>query len=245
MEALGINLGFLIVQILNFLIMFLILRKWAFIPIVNLLEKRRETIAQGVEDARIAAEARENAEKEAETVLAEARSKAAEEARAITERAEEQAREISAAADAEAGQARAEALAEAELERNRILGEVRGQVAALAMAAAQKLVGDALDEQRQRALIDQFFSGVQSSQVTVLEGASLSGQNAVVTSAVPLTDSEQSTVKSEVLAKLGGGGEVEFKVDPSILGGLVVRVGDKVLDDSVVGKLEGMRQSLG
>jgi F-type H+-transporting ATPase subunit b len=33
-------------------------------------------------------------------------------------------------------------------------------------------------------------------------------------------------------------------VDPTILGGLVIRVGDNVLDDSVSGKLQGLRQSL-
>jgi F0F1-type ATP synthase delta subunit len=37
---------------------------------------------------------------------------------------------------------------------------------------------------------------------------------------------------------------ITFRVDPSILGGLVIRVGDKVLDGSVVGQLETMRQSL-
>ncbi|MBK9602269.1 MAG: F0F1 ATP synthase subunit delta [Anaerolineales bacterium] len=38
--------------------------------------------------------------------------------------------------------------------------------------------------------------------------------------------------------------EVSFKVDPGILGGLVVKIGDKVLDGSVAGKLEGLRQTL-
>jgi len=36
---------------------------------------------------------------------------------------------------------------------------------------------------------------------------------------------------------------VAFRVEPAILGGLVIRVGDKVLDDSVAGKLEGLRQN--
>jgi F-type H+-transporting ATPase subunit b len=38
--------------------------------------------------------------------------------------------------------------------------------------------------------------------------------------------------------------EISFKVDPSILGGLVIKVGDKVLDGSVAGKLDGLRQTL-
>jgi F-type H+-transporting ATPase subunit b len=244
LEALGINLGFLLVQITNFLIMFVVLRKWAFIPIVNMLEQRRERIAKGLEDARVAEEARANAEQEAQKIVAEAQSKASEIVREATARAEEATRDIKASAEAEAGKARESALAEAEQERNRVLGDVRGQVAALAMAAAQKLIGDALDDKRQRSLIEEFFSGVKAGKVTVLEGASVGGDTAIVTSALPLSDAEQDAVKKDVLAKLGGKGEVSFKVDPSILGGLVVRVGDKVLDGSVSGQLESMRQSL-
>jgi F0F1-type ATP synthase delta subunit len=37
---------------------------------------------------------------------------------------------------------------------------------------------------------------------------------------------------------------VNFHVDPSILGGLVIRVGDKVMDASVAGRLDGLRQNL-
>ena len=64
-----------------------------------------------------------------------------------------------------------------------------------------------------------------------------------MTSALPLTDAEQKTVKKDVLAK-SGAEDVSFLVDPSILGGLVIKVGDKVVDGSVAGKLEGLRQNM-
>ena len=244
MDQLGINLGYLFVQIFNFAILFVVLRAWVYKPVLGLLEKRRETIAKGLEDARIAAEARENAEKEVEKLLADARAKAAQEARELTQRAEQQAKEIRASAEATASKARGEALAEVEQERVRVLSDVRGQVAALALAAAQKLIGEALDEKKQRALINEFFSGVKSGKVTVLEGADLTGAGATVTSALPLSKEEQSEVEGQLVKSLGGKGEVSFKVDPSILGGLVVRVGDKLLDGSVAGQLGTLRQSL-
>lgn len=244
MDALGINLGFLIVQILNFAIVFLILRKWAFIPIIETLEKRRELIAQGLEDARVASDARANAEEEAEKVIADAQAEASKIVREASERAEVATGDIKVAAEAEAAEARKAAIADAETERDRVLGDLRGQVAALSMAAAQKLIGEALDEKRQRALIEEFFSGVKAGKVTVLEDASLSGASAEITSALPLTDKEQESVKKDVLSKIGSQATVSFRVDPSILGGLVVRVGDKVLDGSVSGQLESMRQNL-
>lgn len=239
MEQLGINFGFIIVQIVNFLIMYIVLKKLAFIPIAGTLEQRRETVAKGLEDARVAAEARENAEAEAEKILAQAQTKASEIVREATTRAEEATRDIKTAAEKEAGEVRKQALGDIDQEREQILGEVRGQVAALVMAATQKLIGEALDDKRQRALLDEFFSGVKGGKVTVVEPEK--GESAVVTSALPLTDKEQDTIKKQVLS---GKGEVEFNVDPRILGGLVVRVGDKVLDGSVAGQIDTMRQNL-
>jgi F-type H+-transporting ATPase subunit b len=237
MEALGINFGLLIVQIIAFIIVFLTLNSWVYKPMLDMMESRKTKIAQGLEDARVASEARANAEKEAAKVLAEAQAEAGKVVREATERAASAGKEVKAAAEAEAAKAREAAKGEAELERNRILGDLRGQVAALAIAAANKLVGETLDEKKQRALIDEFFSGVKGGKVVVAEG--LTGDSAEVTSALPLTSDEQQAVKKSVSVR-----EVSFKVDPSILGGLVIKVGDKVLDGSVAGKLEGLRQTL-
>ena len=146
-------------------------------------------------------------------------------------------------AEAEAAKARDAAIAEAEVERNRVLGDLRGQVVSLAIAAANKLVGEALDEKKQRSLLDEFFSGVKSGKVVVLDGSNFRGETAEVTSALPLTQAEEAAVRQDVLAKAGAK-DIAFRVDPSILGGLVIKVGDKVLNGSIAGRLEGLRQSL-
>lgn len=243
MEALGINLGLLIVQIIAFSIVFLTLNAWVYRPMLNMMESRKQKIAQGLEDARVAAEARASAEKEAAKIIADAQTEASSVVREATERAAAAGQDVKAAVEAEAAKAREAAIAETEMERNRILGDLRGQVASLAIAAANKLVGEALDEKKQRALLDEFFSGVKSGKLIVLDGTDFKGESAQVTSALPLSNEEQESVKRDVLSKAGAK-EVTFRVDPSILGGLVIRVGDKVLDSSVAGKLEGLRQSL-
>jgi F-type H+-transporting ATPase subunit b len=243
LENLGINLGLLIVQIIAFIILFLTLSAWVYRPMLNMMESRKQKIAQGLEDAREAANARANAEKDAAKVIADAQTEASKVVREATERASVAGQEVKAAADADAARAREGAIAEAEVERNRILGDLRSQVASLAIAAANKLVGEALDEKKQRALLDEFFSGVKSGRLIVLDGENFQGESAQVTSALPLSRDEEEAVKRDVLAKAGAQ-EVTFRVDPSILGGLVIRVGDKVLDSSVAGKLEGLRQNL-
>jgi F-type H+-transporting ATPase subunit b len=244
LEKLGLNLGYILVQIFNFLALFVVLRAWVYKPLMVMLEKRRTTIAQGLEDARIAEEARANAEIDASRITVEGQTKATHIVNEAMERAEKVVAEIKAEAEHDISKERAATMVEIEDERGRMLGDLRGQVAALAIAAAQKLVGEALDEKRQHALLAEFFSGVKEGKVVVLEEQTLTGASAEVISALPLTADEQAIVKKEILVKMGSKSEVSFKIDPSILGGLVVRVGDKVLDGSVAGKLDDLRQNL-
>ena len=49
MEALGINLGYIFVQIFNFAILFLVLRAWVYEPIINMLDNRRKSVEKGLE----------------------------------------------------------------------------------------------------------------------------------------------------------------------------------------------------
>ncbi len=244
MEGLGINLGYLLVQVFNFLIIFVILAAWMYKPLLNMMQTRRETIARGLEDARIASEARENAEKEAEEILAKAQQDAGKIVREATERGEQVRVEIKEAAETEIVKLREDATVDAQQEKEKVLGDLRGQVAALSIAAAQKVIGESLDEKRQRALIDDFFSGIKTGKVVLLEGKSITGTSAEVTSALPLTKKEQETVSKDVIGKLGESATISFRVDPDILGGLVIRIGDKILDGSVAGKLESLSRSL-
>jgi F-type H+-transporting ATPase subunit delta len=66
-----------------------------------------------------------------------------------------------------------------------------------------------------------------------------------VVSAVPLTEDQQQTLVAKLEAQYGKGLVFSYRVDPSILGGLIVRVGDKLIDGSVASKLAAMKQALG
>jgi F-type H+-transporting ATPase subunit b len=243
-EGLGVNWGLLISQIVNFGVLFLILRAVAYKPVVKFLDGRREKIAKGLEDARKAEERLANIEKDYQIRMDAARADAQKMVAEMTANAEKNAAAIVAKADEDAAKIRATAQEEAETERNRALADLRSQVVTLSMAAANKLIGDSMDEKRQRALVDEFFSGVRAGKIVLLEpGTKLEGAKAEVTSALPLALDEQVAIRADLATR--GSLEVDFKVDPKILGGLVVRVGDRVVDASVSGQLESLKQSLG
>ncbi|UCC51958.1 MAG: F0F1 ATP synthase subunit B [Anaerolineaceae bacterium] len=233
MEALGINIGYLIMQILIITIFILLMKGLVYKPILRILDERKARVAKGLEDARQAAIARDNADAEAKKILDSARQEAAKIRQDAVAQAEETAKAIESKANEEARDIVASAGESAEEERNRILSELRGQVAAISIAAANKLVGESLDEQRQHALITDFFSKVPA------DVERLSGDKAEVTSALPLTEQEQKNALKALQVE-----SVDFKVDPKILGGLVVRVGDQVVDDSVASRMNALGESL-
>lgn len=221
LASLGINLGFLIAQIINFGLILGVLLFFLWRPMVNMLDSRREEIEKGLEDAAAAANARRNAEQEAEKILSQARSEASRVVDEARSRGEELQRSIESEAREEAERIREEARASAEAERNTELSKLRNQVTTISLAVAQRLIGEELDEKKQQALIDDFFSKVPA------DAKSLSGELEVV-SAMPLSDDEQSKVKKEL-----GVDNVTFNVEPEILGGLIVRSEDRVVDGSV------------
>jgi len=67
---------------------------------------------------------------------------------------------------------------------------------------------------------------------------------AIVTSAAPLTDEETAAVRARVEQMAGARVELQAQVDPDLLGGLTVQVGDRFLDASVRGRLERLRGEL-
>jgi F-type H+-transporting ATPase subunit b len=232
MEALGINLGFFIAQLINFLIIFGLLAVFGWGPLGRFLDNRSEQIAKGLEDARVAAEARAKAEEDAQKIIADANTEAQRihsEARAA---ADERAKPIIRAAEEEADKIKAEARTAAQTERDAALGSVRGQVTSLAIAAAHKLIGESVDKKKQQEIVDNFFTTAAAD----VKGL---GNDLVVTTALPLTDAEQKKIEKSL-----GGSVTRWDVNPDILGGIVVRAGDKVVDGSVRSRLTGLSASL-
>jgi F-type H+-transporting ATPase subunit delta len=67
---------------------------------------------------------------------------------------------------------------------------------------------------------------------------------ATATAAAPLSDDEVAALTTRLEALTGGRIELDVNVDPSLLGGLVVQVGDRLIDGSVRGRLERLRNQL-
>jgi F-type H+-transporting ATPase subunit b len=152
--ALGLNLTSFLIQLGTFIIAFLVLRKWAFKPILEVLKQRRDTIEQGVvlgekmqkqqaEMEQKVAEALREARAQADKILAEAASRGRQVSADAEAKAKEKAESIIAAAEDRIGQ-------DMKLARSKLEKELSGLVA----EAAEVVIGEKVDAKKDAALIN-------------------------------------------------------------------------------------------
>jgi F-type H+-transporting ATPase subunit b len=153
-----VNLFQVVIAAANFALFLVLLYVFALKPVSRMLEDRRSRIEQGLKDAEQARTDRENAEAERGATLAEARK----EANDILTRAQKVAQESRdtdiAATKQELERLRERAADEIEAEKQRAIAELRGEVADLALAAAGRVVGESMNDDRQRRLVREFLT---------------------------------------------------------------------------------------
>jgi F-type H+-transporting ATPase subunit b len=153
-----INLFQVLIAAANFAVFLVLLWVFALRPVSQLLEDRRSRIEQGLKDAEQARTDRENAEAERVATLAEARK----EANDILTRAQKVAQESRdadiTATKQELERMRERAADEIEAEKQRAIAELRGEVVDLALGAAARVVGESMNDDRQRRLVREFIA---------------------------------------------------------------------------------------
>lgn len=157
-DVLNIQYGPIIWTILNFLILLLVLRAAAWKPILRALDARETAINDALNRAELA-------RSEAERILAE-NQKSLRAAEEEGQRVLRDSRELAERLHADASQRAQEEgrrlveQAQQEIERNKekALLELRGEVASLAVGAAERILNENLDDDRQRRLVDDYLN---------------------------------------------------------------------------------------
>ena len=158
--GLQINFFWILVSSANFLVFLVIIWKFALGPVDRLLEERREKVEQGLKDADAARLEREQSAVERMEAITEAHRQANDIVQRAQKAAEEARERDLAATRAELERLRVQAAAEIEAEKQRAIGEVRAQIADLALLAAGRVVGETMSEPRERRLVEQFLTEI-------------------------------------------------------------------------------------
>jgi F-type H+-transporting ATPase subunit b len=158
MAALGIDPILIIVYIINFGLVLFALQRLAFKPVQEMLAKRRQEIESGLSAAERAQQEAAQQRAEFERELGKARQTSQEEARKAAEATEKMRQDILAAAQREAEEIKTRAREEADQERQQVAADLQKQASELAMQIARKIVGEAVDENAQRKLLNKFLT---------------------------------------------------------------------------------------
>lgn len=138
--ALGIDLRIFIAQLINFTVLVFVLYKFAYHPILNLLEQRKEKIKKGLEDAEASAIALAEASSEKQQIIAAANKEAEEMSARAKEYADKKADTILAEAQKKAEVAMRDAALRSEELKAQALRESEAEIAKLSVLAAEKIL---------------------------------------------------------------------------------------------------------
>ncbi len=161
MGKLGIDFKILIGQIVNFVILLFLLKKFAYKPFLNILEKRKTKIEEGVRKSEEAekslqkiraleGEIRENGEQKARVVIKEAEA-----------RAEARAKDILALAEKEKEKVIQKARETAEKEAAEEKKKREKEMVELAFLASEKFLKEKIDGEKDKKFLEDIVSGLK------------------------------------------------------------------------------------
>jgi len=149
-----IETNLLLAQFVNFAIVLFVLWKFAYKPILKTLNDRTEKIEKGVKDAENASKKLGEMTEKEKDVLHKARKEAQEIIKKSEGEAKKNAESIILTAKEQNEKMIADAKKMIEQEKTKMFSEVKSEIAGLVVAATEKVIGEKLDSQKDKELIE-------------------------------------------------------------------------------------------
>lgn len=286
MESLGIDVRLIVIQIINFAILFFVLTKFLYKPIFKVLEERKRKIEESLAQAQKIAEEKVKLEEEKTKEIAKSREvgkKIIEEMRMMGEKEREQ---ILKRTQEEAEKMIKRAEENLVLERRKLESELKEELVDLSLMMTERLLEEKIERKKEEELFFQSLDklkervrrGVLPTVVSLPPKKRISPQaeriafefltflkrtqnlkllpeiltrfrenlpdEAEVTTASVLSLSEEKKVNTVLREIFGQGLSIKFTVNHKILGGMIVRVGDQIFDNSLLGKAQQLKEAL-
>lgn len=140
-------------NLINFLIVFLILKHYAFGPIMKAIDERQQKEKQSVENFQRSKTELQMAEKRAQELVDEAKVESNKIAADAHENAKQLSQDMKEKAKGEIEKVVAQAKKNIEIDRNEMREDIRREAAGLVVAATEKVIGEKLDNSKDEALI--------------------------------------------------------------------------------------------
>jgi len=149
-----IETSLLLAQFVNFAIVLFVLYKFAYGPILKTLNARTKKIEKGLKDSEKASKKLGEVMEKEKIVLHEARKDAQEIIKKSEDEAKKNAEIIAAEARLQTEKMTADAKKQIEQEKERVMTDVKSEIAGLVVAATEKVIGEKLDASKDKGLIE-------------------------------------------------------------------------------------------
>ncbi len=247
---LNLDLATIAFQIINFLALTALLYYFLFRPVMSRVKTRaaekerlaREMAQEREEAAKLRAELEErlaNADEEAAAIITEAQEQAEAERAALLEEVQAEAERILVEAHADAQRLRQQAIEDFHDDVLDAILEISGQVIG---RTAPLEVHDALVQQLNDHIWELGRSEMQRVE-TIRRSLSDRAPTAYLTSARPLSAEQQGQLARTFTALADRHVNLELRIEPDLAAGLRVRLGDMVVDNSIAGQLNVLREA--
>lgn len=251
MDFLELNLQTILFEILNFLVLAWLLNTFVFKRIMQSVRQRaaeKEALIQDLEAQRQAAAAARaeiearlaNVETEARALMVEARESSEAERQALLRETQMEVERVLAEAYVDAYRIRQQALEEFREELVHTILHISGSV-------ISQLATDEMQVRMVKQLTDRIWEMGRSEMPRVESFRRSLGERtptAYITTAHPLSSEQQGLLARTFAALADRNVNLEIRVDPQLAVGLQVRLGDVIVDNSVAGQLEALREQV-
>jgi F-type H+-transporting ATPase subunit b len=240
------NIWTFLFEVLNFVVLAFILQRLLYRPLRAAIDKRKAENEQARTDAQAARKEAEFAREQLAAKLAELDRERLEVLRKATEQAEAERVKRLAEADALAKGVREQARHDAEQLRHDTLIGLEGEVGKLAVGLAERLLAQACD----RSLSEQLARHLADAVRTVSGGEREKVQRdaetgeAVVECALALDEPTRTNLSAAVHELLGRSCAMKYEVNPSLVGGVLLRIGGHVWDATFAAQLHEARAAI-
>jgi F-type H+-transporting ATPase subunit b len=172
---LAINIPLIVTQIIGFLILLWFLNRYVFRPILGILAERQKNIQDVYDGLDRDRESMESTRRQYEERLAGIEAEAREKIQAAVKEAQDLRADLVADAQKQAESIVERGRNEIERERQKAFLEMRQQIVSLAVAAAGKVIGEAMNEPRHAKLVDDFIAGIGAAPTSAARAVPDSG----------------------------------------------------------------------
>lgn len=150
------------IQLVAFLVLYWLLSRYAFGPLLSIMEQRKQLVKDQLDGAEASRKQAEQHYEEQKQALQQARKDAYDIIEQAKSTSSKQAEEIVHAAKSEATRLKDDAVKDIESEKNKAIAALRSQVSGMSVMIASKIIEKQIDDKSQEQLVDQYLKEVGS-----------------------------------------------------------------------------------